>query len=266
MTLNFIKYPGGKFYLWKWIVGLFPDGYQQMRYVETFGGGATVLLNKEPSAHEVLNEFDPKIWAIYKTIKNGCHRFVDDLSSLDYCEPLFAAAKTYGFTFGPDNTYNEAFTEFVIRRMSRGGYGKDFAWSDRLRGGIPGDMNAWQNALKKLPQVSARLQNVLLCNEDALTLIPSLDGPQTLFYCDPEYAAETLVSKDPYRVKFSTENHIELSEILDRVQGQAVVSGYNCPLYERLYTNWNRHSREVASHAGQTKTKGRKIECCWTNY
>lgn len=237
-----------------------------MRYVETFGGGATVLLNKTASAQEVLNEFDPNVWAVYDVIKNRCGAFISTLQRLPYSQESFETARTDGICCGLDTAYNTAVTEFVLRRMSRGGYGKDFAWSDRLRGGIPGDMNAWQNALKKLPQVSSRLQNVELRNENALTLIPSLDGPDVLFYCDPEYAAETLVSKDPYRVKFSTENHIELSEILDRVQGKAVVSGYNCPLYERLYTNWNRHSREVASHAGQTKTKGRKVECCWCNF
>lgn len=37
--------------------------------------------------------------------------------------------------------------EYIVRNMSRGRLGKDFAWSERLRGGKPGDVNAYENNL-----------------------------------------------------------------------------------------------------------------------
>ena len=47
---------GGKQALFPTIIKRFPTGYQNMMYVEVFGGGGSVLLNKERSVREVLND------------------------------------------------------------------------------------------------------------------------------------------------------------------------------------------------------------------
>jgi DNA adenine methylase len=38
----------------------------------------------------------------------------------------------------------------------------------------------------------------------------------------------------------SDDNHRELAEVLHSINGMALVSGYNCDLYEELYADWTR--------------------------
>lgn len=44
--------------------------------------------------------------------------------------------------------------------MSRGGNGDAFAWSERLRGGKPGDLNGWETRLEMLPALAQRIASV----------------------------------------------------------------------------------------------------------
>ena len=50
-----LKYYGGKFRLADWILKYFP---KHIHYVEPFGGGASVLLQKEPATLETYNDRD----------------------------------------------------------------------------------------------------------------------------------------------------------------------------------------------------------------
>lgn len=267
MTLNFIKYPGGKFYLHRWIIGNFPAGFEQMHYVEPFGGGATVLLNKPPSLQESLNDFDPALYSLYDTIKYRVSGFVSELRCYEYKKSVFEGFRDDRHSlYFYDRRFKAALKEFVIRRMSRGGYGKDFAWSNRTRGGIPGDVNAWKNAIENLFEVSKRLQNVNLSNEDVFTLLSKYNNPNTFFYLDPEYVDTTLVSKNPYRVKFDRTQHVELCEILATTKSTVAVSNYGNEIYDTKLKDWNRCEKQIASHAGQGRNKKRKVEVLWKNY
>jgi DNA adenine methylase len=53
-----VKWHGGKHYLCQQIVALLPN---HDTYVESFGGGASVLLNKEVLPVEVYNDLDTQI-------------------------------------------------------------------------------------------------------------------------------------------------------------------------------------------------------------
>ena len=64
---------------------------------------------------------------------------------------------------------------------------ESFAWSKRLRGGLPGYLNAWKTFKQGLPRLARRLQHVKLLGQDAFEVIREHDGHETLFYLDPPY-------------------------------------------------------------------------------
>ena len=63
-----VKYYGGKTYMCDIIYNFFPKKYNL--YVEGFGGGASVLLNKEVTPIEIYNDLEKNIYSLYKTISN----------------------------------------------------------------------------------------------------------------------------------------------------------------------------------------------------
>jgi len=61
-----VKWYGGKRYLAPKIIGFFP---QHRVYLEPFGGGASVLLNKEPVDVETYNDLDFRITRLFRVLR-----------------------------------------------------------------------------------------------------------------------------------------------------------------------------------------------------
>jgi DNA adenine methylase len=259
------KCHGGKYYLVQWIISHFPENHVEMTYVEPFCGGANILLNKEKSKIEIINDLDVNIVDIYRALRDEPKEFIRRLNLCKYCEDTFnRAIKKSSTPFG--DYLDHAINEFVLRRMSRGGMKKAFACSNRTRGGQPGDVNAWMTAIKNLPFLSERLQEVYVLNKTAIEVIQAFNNPNTMIYCDPPYLHETRVSKAVYSSEMNTDDHIELSHTLNNFSGKVIISGYASPLYKRLYKGWNVEKKKIVNHSSQQKSKENKTEIIWKNY
>lgn len=258
-----IKCHGGKFYLCKWILSHFPEGFENMTYVEPYCGGSNVFFNKPKSKIEVINDIDTGIIQIYRALRDESSEFVRRLKICKYCEKTFQQALKNKQT---EDYLEHAVNEFILRRMSRGGLRKAFAWSDRQRGGKPGDINAWETSLKSLPELSEKLQEAFIFNKPALEVIKSFNSSNTLLYVDPPYLQDTRVSKNVYSFEITEGDHIDLANALKKFPGKVMISGYSSPLYNKLYKGWKICKRKVANHASQQKTKTTKTEIIWKNF
>ena len=259
-----VKIHGGKRYLASWITNHFPDNYMELTYGEPFAGAASCLLNKMPSTKEWLNDVDTGMMAIWFALRDTPYQFMGRLSSVKYCEDAFNCA----LIAESQNLegINLAVNEFILRRMSRGGLKTAFAWSDRQRGGKPGDVNAFETIIQQLPRISQRMQGVELFNAPAQELIADMDNGDSFIYCDPPYLGATRVSKNAYTHEMTEEDHIELSKVLRQCKGKVALSGYPSPLYDELFGDWRCETRLVANHSSQQKKKQHKQECLWLNY
>jgi DNA adenine methylase len=161
----------------------------------------------------------------------------------------------------------QAAVRFIVRtRMSRGGLGRNFAWSDRLRGGRPGDVNAWETfKARGLRRVARRLQGVELLCADAVEMIRDHDGPDTLFYLDPPYVHSTRTAPDAYAFEMGDDRHRRLIEAVLSLKGMVAISGYANRLYEQALGDWDRAEFDMPNHAGQTRQKQRRVEVLWMN-
>src|SRR6185312_12415259 len=63
-----LNYFGGKWNAGPWIISHFPD---HEIYVEPFGGGASVLLQKPRSKREIINDIDLEIVNLYRVMRNA---------------------------------------------------------------------------------------------------------------------------------------------------------------------------------------------------
>ena len=147
------KTHGGKAYLAQWIIEHFPADYEQYAYIEPYIGGGSVLLNKNPSKMEIINDLNLGTIQVYRALRDNPEKFITALKKTRYCKKNFEQAKN---TKTYKNYLEHAYNEIVTRRMSRGGLGEAFAFSDRLRGGEPGDIHAWKTIIKTFPDISNR--------------------------------------------------------------------------------------------------------------
>ena len=66
---SLIPWVGGKQALCRSIISRFPADFRDRTYVEVFGGGASVLLNKERSVKEVYNDFNSNLVNLFRVVR-----------------------------------------------------------------------------------------------------------------------------------------------------------------------------------------------------
>jgi len=256
-----LKVHGGKAYLAKWIISHFPTNYTELTFVEPYFGGGSVLLQKRRSMVEIANDLDRKLISIWHSVRNRPLYFQHELSLLNYSQETFDAALR-------GELEPKEVQEFVLRRMSRGGMKTSFAWSERLRRGMPGDVSGWLSAVDAIPAIARRIANVSFYSMDAIKLLLCyLDYQDILVYADPPYLQETRVSKRAYGEFEMTEgDHRQLAEVLNAMQGKVIVSGYHSRLYDELYKGWRIEEKEIVNNASQSKTKRKMTEVLYINW
>lgn len=267
-----LKMHGGKSYLARRINALMP---YRPTYIEPFAGGLSILLNRPRAEREIANDLNPWLARFWEVMvdEDRFGRMWNTLSQIPYDSTSFALAKVHlRDQEGPepdipwDKLDRTLFArQFLVRnRMSRGGLGKDFAWSDRLRGGQPGDVNAWKTFVGgEILRVHERIRGVEIRNDRAATIIKAFDSPDALIYLDPPYLHETRTAKKAYAFEMTRDDHEKLLVLLQGLKGKVFLSGYRSTLYDEALVGWKRHEFEIANHSGQGKAKQRRIECVW---
>ncbi|MFT3786637.1 MAG: DNA adenine methylase [Tepidisphaeraceae bacterium] len=256
-----VKWHGGKRYLATRIIGFFPD---HRIYLEPFGGGASVLLNKPVAEVETYNDLDLRISRLFRVLRNQGDAFVARARLVPYSQVEFdsAAACTEDAS-----ELDRAICDFVRWRQSFGGKGQSWSCTTgRARGGMAGDVNAWWTAIEQLPAVIDRLKRVQIICQSAFDAIPKFDHKDAVIYCDPPYVHSTRVDRAVYHAEMTDKEHRELGRLLGRCKGNVIVSGYPSGLYDDIYKGWYRTEFDIANHAAGGKTKKRETECLWMNF
>lgn len=247
-----LHYLGSKWAIAPWVVGNLPS---HTTYVEPFGGGAAVLLQKEPSPVEVYNDLDHQVVSFWRVLRQRPDEFVAQIQATPW------ARLEYEQAFEPCEDQLEAARRFFLRSwMSFMGCShRPTGWRANARtknGHIP----LWGRE-ERLLTVAERMRQVQIECDDALKVIRRFDGPETLFYCDPPYLPETRTSAHGYAHEMDLEGHLELLECLRACQGKVLVSGYPSALYQQELEahGWTMISREARTR----DPKARRIEQLW---
>jgi DNA adenine methylase len=274
-----LKWHGGKHYLAKRIVALFP---KHLHYVEPFAGGLQVLLARDPAdrrlwaggdsarrgVSEVANDLHGPLTNFWRVLQDPgpFERFRRAVEAVPFSEAEWRDAHAHAYGKDP---VADAVAFFIDCRMSLAGRMDAFTGvtKTRTRGGRNNEVNAWWNAVEGLAAVHRRLRDVLILNRPALEVIRGHDGPQALFYCDPPYPHDTRAAPDAYGDLEMTEaDHRALLEVLRRCRGKVMLSGYPSALYDAALAGWSRHAFDLPNHAAGGRAKGRETEVVWCNF
>lgn len=274
-----LKWHGGKHYLAKRIIALFPP---HVHYVEPYFGGGAVLFAKPrewiEQHSEVVSDIDGGLTNFWAVLENDVSfgKFVRKCQATPFSEAAFWEAKRHcellelAFGLGDEPHIGWAWAFFIRYRQSRQGLGRDFATLSRTRTrrGMNEQASAWLSAVEGLPEAHERLKRVVILNDDALKVIEQQDGPDTFFYLDPPYLPETRVARESYQHEMSASQHEDLLKTLACLQGKFILSGYPSGLYERWRAreDWLRVDVPIDCKASGVKDKPMRVECLWMNY
>ena len=229
------------------------------RYVEPFGGGASILLAKKPKPLEVYNDLDRGLYDFFSVLADPelFNQFYRRVAVLPYSRQFYSEYREE-WEEETDRIIGVAKWFLVARQSFSGDFGQ--SWSSNVtstRRGMAMTCSTWLSCIEMLPQIHARLQRVQIENADFRTILDRYDTPKTLFYCDPPYIPETRKAGG-YTHEMTAEDQQELVSLLLRLKGKVVLSGYNHEIYALLeQSGWIRYDFHTACFAaGKTRNSG----------
>ena len=204
---------GGKRFLSKYIISLFPDSYST--YVEPFFGAGSVFFKiKDYHNHkEVINDLDPKITTILKMLKSNSEYVDKHIHRIPATQKYFDKIK--------NKTDGLSLLETI--RFSYGSKGENLADSNRT---IKTNFIPYKE----------RLKNVTIKNESFEKVVKEYDDPTTLFYLDPPYEM-TLESKHYYEKSGITPE--EVYNVCKNIKGKFILSYNYSPHIIKIFKDFD---------------------------
>lgn len=257
-------YYGGKFSHLDFILPLLPTRFAH--FCEPFGGSAAVLINRIPAPVETYNDLDSEVVNFFKCLRDQGEELIQQISLTPFSREELVKACTPEPGLAP---LERARRFFVRARQTRTGLAQTSSegrWAHCVltsRAGMAGAVSRWLGSVEGLPEIVQRFQRVQIENAPATELIQRYDSPKTLFYCDPPYPHEARGDAKAYGFEMTDREHAELAETLRAARGAVAVSGYDCPIMNRLYRGWRRVD---ADKRLCNSSKGERMESVWLNY
>lgn len=266
---------GGKGRLAERITPLLPRPDRHLCYVEPFAGGASILFSRRPVGIEVINDANSEIINFFQVLRDHGDVLRNYLQNTPYSRQVFEEWRSVD-----PETLDPLERAARLFHLSRSSFMASGASGDRKPSWAYAriDDNRARSVMKvvddDLLAVRDRLRQVYIEHCDALEVIRRFDAPQTIFYCDPPYHQDTRRDSGGYADEL--EDHDELLDTLESVQGMVALSGYPHPDYDRLEdSGWRRHDFDIECAAGRTRESREnriagaidtsRTECVWIN-
>lgn len=256
-------YFGGKITLGPTIASLFPP---HEHYVEPYCGSLAVLLAKQPSVHETVNDLDGALMTFWRVLRERPQDLERECALTPHSRSEYVACRDLD---GCDEL-ETARRVWVDLTQGRAGMRKATGWrhvEDPV--GTPTSMPGYLSGyVGRIAPAAARLAGVSLENKPAVELIAKYGRhPEVLLYVDPPYlhSARTGSTWNGYAHEMRTDaEHRELAAVLRGCAAMVVLSGYASSLYDlELFPDW--HRREFPATTGQGGVWANRTEVLWSN-
>lgn len=231
-----LRYFGGKWRIAPEIIKYFP---KHTAYLEPCCGGGSILLRKQRSSVETINDLDGAVTTFFRVVRDRADELARSISLTPYSEIEYRTCADGVVVDGDD--LETARRLYVVSWQSYAGYTRT---SSGFRFVINADRRNAPSLefyqLDRIYRAADRLCGVQIHCMDALELIERhLEQKGCLIYVDPPYVKDTRKS---VRYVMDDFDHVSSAELLRRHKGAVVVSGYQSDLYADLYEayGWKR--------------------------
>jgi DNA adenine methylase len=255
---------GGKFNHLDWLLPLLPRAHH---YCEPFSGSAAVLLNRDPSPVETYNDIDGDVVNFFRMLRDCSEELIRSIALTPFSREEFHRAVNGSVQGISDLERARRF--YILARQARTGLAQTATlgrWANcknTSRAGMSGVVSRWIGGVEALQEIAQRLLRVQIENRPAVEVIRLYDSPDTLFYCDPPYLHETRGDSKAYGFEMDLDEHLQLSQALEKCRGKVALSGYRCDTMDAWYKGWRRFDApEKQCHS----IKQLRQEWLWMNY
>lgn len=258
MNSPIIRYHGAKWRIAPWVISHLP---KHNCYLEPFSGSAAVLLRKDRSQIEVINDLNGRLVNLFRVIRQSPDQLADLIALTPYAEAEYHAAREVSA-----DPIEDARRMMILGWQGHGSTassgGRLTGWRRGLRHRGPHSADQWSRVPERMQDFAERLAGVFIEQRPAIELIERWGKePGSLIYADPPYVAGTRCPGEGsrgYAHEMSDADHVALADALKASPATAVISGYRCDLYDELYQDWIRHD-----HAARVDQGGLRTESLW---
>lgn len=251
---SLFSYYGGKWRLAEWIISHFPE---HKKYVEPFGGAASVLLQKPISNKEVYNDTDSELFNLFQVLRDQPKVLIKKLELTPFSRQEFE------LSYEKSSNSVEQARRTIVRNFM--GFGPSH--NPKEKKGFKAIQQSsigkqWKNYPQQIQAITERLRGVVMENKDAFELIKKHDAPDTLFYLDPPYVFTTRygTTNKEYTTELNDTEHKRLCKLVKTLKGFVVLSGYDNAIYNTELTTWKKVS--TTTH---TLSAVKRTEYLWIN-
>lgn len=246
-----LRWHGGKWILAPWIISHFPA---HRVYCEPFSGAASVLLRKERSYSEVINDINDDLFNLFEVMRDRHEELINVISMTPFARREFERA----YSHHPDPI--EKARRFLIRSFqgfgSVGAAGTEATgWRSNSHRSGTTPAKDWSNLPCALVMTAERLKGVIIENRDWQSVIKQHDSDTTLFYLDPPYLEETRTRYGVYSHEMTTEQHEEMLKTIKLAKGNVILSGYKSEMYDDYLSGWERYQKETNADGAKKRTE-----------
>jgi DNA adenine methylase len=227
MARPIVPWPGGKRRLLKYLLSDIP---KHRCYVEVFAGGAALLLAKEPSPVEVLNDINGELVRLYRCVQHHLDELVRQFRWSLVSREMFRWAQMQ---------HPETLTD--IQRAARFYFLQKIAFGAKVTGqsfGTSAMAPPRLNLLRMeedLSQAHMRLAKVTIEQLSWSECVRRYDRPETLFFFDPPYW-----QTQGYGNTFARDEYDRLAESMRGMQGRSILTINDHPAMRRAFTGFTR--------------------------